>query len=208
MAELCLVCSIHKPRRECPALSHSICSQCCGRKRRRGIDCPDDCPHFIVGLRHAVVRLARASGSPEFSREWVDVLHNLRWALLWSEVRDLTDGEARAAFEHAASTLRTRSKGLIYDFRSPDPRVQMIVEELLQVADAHEQGLHGLRRAGPAELAACLRHLERTVAAFLQQASGENRFIEVAAQSIGHRMVSDSGALLDQTGPARMERGV
>ncbi len=139
---------------------------------------------------------------PEFAREWADVLHNLRRALLLSEVRDLTDGEARAAFEHAASTMRTRSKGLIYDFRSPDPRVQMIVEQLLLVADAHEQGRHGLRRVGPAELAACLRHLERTVEMFLRESPSENRFVELAAQSIGQKMVSDIGARPDSNGPA------
>ncbi len=190
MAELCVVCSVHKARRECPALSGSVCSQCCGRKRRRDIDCPDNCPHFLAGLKVALARLARAGGRPEFDREWTDVLHNFRRALL-TGARALTDDETRTALQNAASTLRTRSKGLIYDFRSPDPRVQSLVEQILQVAEAHEQGKRGLRRVSLAELAACLQHLERTVDSFMKQSPGENRFVDVAAQSVGHGMVSE-----------------
>ncbi|MEO0086434.1 MAG: hypothetical protein ABIK37_07380 [candidate division WOR-3 bacterium] len=197
----CALCSAHKARRECPALAQTICSECCGRKRRRSIDCPDECPYFIAGARAGLVRLARTSGRPEFEQEWYDVLHNLRRALL-SGARALTDEESRTAFQNAAGTLRTRSKGLIYEFRSADPRVQSAVEEILEVAQAHEQGKHGLRRVSLAELAACLAHLERTVEAFMKQAPGENRFVEVAVQTVGHRMVAENraGASPDETG--------
>jgi hypothetical protein len=170
-----------------------ICAQCCGRRRRRGIDCPDDCPFFVAGLRLALLKLTRASGDPEFERRWSDVLHNFRRALSRSEVRELSDDEARAALQNAASTLRTKSKGLIYSFHSPDPRVQLSTEELLQVADAHEYGRHGLRRTNPAELAACLRHLERTAESFIRQEPGTNRFVELAAQSVGHKLSAGTG---------------
>ena len=156
MSEACFVCG-RKANRQCLAGSvlergpesaggsgmRRICSQCCGKGRGRTIDCPDKCPHFRAGARAALLRLAELGGGPNTELRQGDVLHNLRLAvsrIRRSRLRDLKDGEARQAFANAADTMRTRSSGLIFDFRSPDPRVQMLGDELLSVATLHERG--------------------------------------------------------------------
>lgn len=40
---LCVFCQQRKGKRACPALSGSICSQCCGQHRLQAIPCPSDC---------------------------------------------------------------------------------------------------------------------------------------------------------------------
>jgi len=43
----CAACNLRKGKRNCPASGSVICSQCCGDKREKEIDCPEDC--FYLG---------------------------------------------------------------------------------------------------------------------------------------------------------------
>jgi hypothetical protein len=202
MSEVCFVCG-RKANRQCPAgsaLGHDpksagdfghvprpICSQCCGKGRRRTIDCPDSCPHFRAGARAALLKLAELGGSPDMELRHGDVLHNLRLAVnrvRRSRLRDLKDSEARQVFANAADTMRTRSSGLIFDFRSPDPRVQILGDELLSVATLHERGEKGMARTDAATLMQCLKYLEKQAAAAEKQGRGDALFLDLAAQSV------------------------
>lgn len=96
-------------------------------------------------------------------------------------VQGLNDGEALEAAKNAAETSRTRSKGLIYEFRSQNPRVQTVTDELCQLMSWHEKGERELARFGPAELARCLHYLSRQIEKAI--AKGES-FLDLAAQTV------------------------
>jgi hypothetical protein len=209
MSEVCYVCG-RKANRQCLAGSvlergqtaaegpeqRRICSQCCGKGRRRTIDCPDICPHFRAGARAALLKLAELGGGPDMELRYGDVLHNLRFSVTRfrrDRVRDLKDNEARQAFVNVADTMRTRSSGLIFDFRSPDPRVQMLGGELLSVATQHERGEKQMAKTDAADLMKCLKYLERQAAAAEKQGHGDTAFLDLMAQSVTREF------LLEQT---------
>ena len=200
MSEVCYVCG-RKANRQCLAGSvlgpgptatsspevRRICSQCCGKGRRRTIDCPDTCLHFRAGARAALLRLAELGGDPDMELRYGEVLHNLRLGL--ARVRrgrrpDLKDSEARQAFANAADTMRARSSGLIFDFKSTDPRVQMLGDELLSLATLHERGEKGMARTDAADLMKCLKYLERQAAAVEKLGRGDKVFLDLVAQSV------------------------
>ncbi len=119
--------------------------------------------------------------------QYGDVLHNLRFSVTRfrrDRLRDLKDSEARQAFANVADTMRTRSSGLIFDFRSPDPRVQMLGDELLSVATLHEHGEKQMAKTDAAELMKCLKYLERQAAAGEKQGRGDTAFLDLIAQSV------------------------
>jgi hypothetical protein len=116
-----------------------------------------------------------------------DVLHNLRLAvsrLRRSRLPDLKDREVGQAFVNVADTMRTRSSGLIFDFRSPDPRVQMLGDALLSVATLHERGEKRMAKTDAADLVKCFKYLERQAAAAEKQGRGDVMFLDLVAQSV------------------------
>jgi hypothetical protein len=190
MSEVCVVCG-RKANRQCPVGLRSgakpVCSQCCGKGRRRTIDCPDTCPHFRAGARAALLKLAELSQDLDFEIRFGEVLHNLRLAvsrLRRTRLPGLKDCEARQAFANAGDTMRTRSSGLIFDFRSPDPRVQMLGDALLSVATLHERGEKQMAKADAADLMRCLKYLEKQAAAAERHGRGDTTFLDLIAQSV------------------------
>jgi hypothetical protein len=151
--------------------------------------------HFRAGARAALLRLAELGGDPDMELRYGEVLHNLRLGL--ARVRrgrrpDLKDSEARQAFANAADTMRARSSGLIFDFKSTDPRVQMLGDELLSLATLHERGEKGMARTDAADLMKCLKYLERQAAAVEKLGRGDTVFLDLVAQSVaGEFMTRD-----------------
>jgi hypothetical protein len=122
-----------------------------------------------------------------------EVLHNLRLSVTRfrrSRVRDLKDDEVRQAFVNVADTMRTRSSGLIFDFRSPDPRVQMLGDELLSIATLHERGEKQMARTDAADLMKCLKYLERQAVAAEKLGRGETMFLDLVAQSVANEFLT------------------
>jgi len=116
-----------------------------------------------------------------------EVLHNLRLAatrIRRTRLPDLRDGEARQAFANLSETMRTKSSGLIYEFRSADPRVQVMVDELLSVASLHERGEKGMTKTDVATLMQCLKYLEKQAAAAASQARGATLLLDLFAQTV------------------------
>jgi hypothetical protein len=96
-----------------------------------------------------------------------------------------------------ADTMRTRSSGLIFDFRSPDPRIQMLADELLSLATLHERGEKGLSRTDASDLMKCLKYLERQVAAAEKLGRGDTMFLDLVAQSVASEFLTrDAGGLV------------
>ena len=116
-----------------------------------------------------------------------EVLHNLRLVATRfrrNRLHDLKDREVRQAFANVADTMRTRSSGLIFDFRSADPRVQMLADELLSVSTLHERGEKQMVKTDAADLMKCLKYLERQAAEAEKRGRGDTAFLDLIAQSV------------------------
>jgi hypothetical protein len=140
-------------------------------------------------------RLSTLVSDPSPELEWADVLHSLRLAVVrlrMSRLHDLVDEEARQALSCVADTLRTRSKGLVYDFRSPDPRIQMTVDSLTSVCNLYEKGERGFRRVSVADLAMLARYLEQQVKTATAQARGTTVWLDLVAQLVSTSPDPDS----------------
>lgn len=165
MQEICSSCNKRKPNRFCPGLDEAICSQCCGRNRHRKIECPDGCQFLMASRRLALQRLVRLSGDGEFEITWFEVLHNLRLTLVRvgeKTATKLTNDEASAALANLIESRRIRSKGVIYDFRSPNPNIQEAADSLrIMVGRYEKEGADQDGRYTPSELDECLRYLYR-----------------------------------------------
>lgn len=188
LGESCAVCRLRRPVRACSAKGAAICAPCCGSGRRRTIDCPDECRFFIAARRQALVRLAGLAGDLEIEREWFEVLNELRQALLDFRSRDSAVwGWLAAGIANAAETARVRSSGLIYEAKSTDPRTQRLADALGKVAADFEQGSKGRRRVEPAEMARCLRYLERQTRAAVERGISPEAFFDLVCQSVSRR---------------------
>ena len=203
MREACFVCG-RKAQRRCGAgsvLEHGgpesderrICSECCGRGRGRTIDCPDTCPHYRAGAKAALLKLVELGEDPDMEIGYAEVLNNLRLGvarLRRGRLRDLADSEARQAFANVADTMRARSSGLVFDFKSTDPRVQMLGDELLSVATLHERGEKRMARTEAADLMKCLKYLERQAAAAAKLGRGDRAFLDLIVQSVSSEFLT------------------
>ena len=60
----CELCNEKKGRRNCPAIEKTICPSCCAVKRKKEIDCPDDCEYLTKGqdfkARKDIEKIVRA----------------------------------------------------------------------------------------------------------------------------------------------------
>uniref|UniRef100_A0A7C4CBK8 Uncharacterized protein n=1 Tax=candidate division WOR-3 bacterium TaxID=2052148 RepID=A0A7C4CBK8_UNCW3 len=190
VGERCAVCRSRKPARSCPAKAAAICAHCCGAGRRRTIDCPDDCRFFVTARRQALVRLAGIAGDLEFERQWFEVLNVLRQALLDFRRTDAATLDWLAAgIANAAETARVRTSGLIYDFKSTDPRVQKVADALGQVAAGFGQGRSDRPRIEPVEMARCLRYVERQTRAAAERGMSAETYFDLLCQSVSRRSV-------------------
>ncbi len=193
MLEKCPLCGRARAVRDCPALGHRLCSLCCGRGRGRTIDCPAACRYFQQGRERALLRLVELAGDRELETDFFDVVHNLRLVLVRARRDrgpDLTAEVTAEALENAAATVRTRSRGVIYEFRSHDPRVQLLGDELLRVAEGHRGGEGGFRRVEATEVVRCIEYIRHQVKAAGQR--GIDHF-ELAGQVVGRDFVTVPG---------------
>jgi hypothetical protein len=149
--------------------------------------------HMHSAVMSALVKLVDLSQDPDFELRHNEVLHNLRVGVSHirrNRVRDLRDSEARQALANAADTMRTRSSGLVYNFRSPDPRVQALSDELVTVATLHERGEKGMVKVDAATMMQCLRYLERQAAAAEKEERGTSYFLDLVVQSVASVFVT------------------
>ena len=150
MSASCTVCDRRKGRRACPAKGASICSACCGCKRRVEIDCPADCV-WLEGA-HATSwdgreterrRDARrfAPHLQRLSREQTDLffLALVGLGAMRARRRDLDDALLGAAVGALRKTVETRQRGILYEHPAEDLRAQGLVMELRGLFEASGQ---------------------------------------------------------------------
>lgn len=195
MSASCPLCTQRKGRRACPAKGASICSVCCGSKRRVEIDCPADCV-WLAGAHDASWdgreterrRDARRLGPhlQRLSREQADLffLALVGLGALRARRRDLDDALLSAAVSALRKTVETRQRGVLYDHPAEDLRAQGLLLELRGLFEA--KGEEG-RPVAPndRDLGPVLAALEGALADVRRESGGRTAFLDTARRVVG-----------------------
>jgi hypothetical protein len=194
-AVVCPLCSQRKGRRACPAKGASICSVCCGSKRRVEIDCPSDCV-WLDGA-HAGSWDGRETERRRDTRRLGPHLQRLSPAQadlfflalvglagLRARRRDLDDALLADALGALRKTVDTRQRGILYDHQADDLRAQGLVLELrglFQARDAEGRSTAPDDR----DLGAVLGALEGALADVMREKAGGTAFLDTARRLVG-----------------------
>ncbi|ACK42185.1 MULTISPECIES: hypothetical protein [Dictyoglomus] len=108
----CISCNKKKGKRRCPALSGLICTECCGTKRLKEINCPPDCTYLKEAQLYSIVRVEEKPA--DFQRK--------QWDLFWYfesliykfllEFSSFTDEELLDVISLMEKEYQTRKKNL------------------------------------------------------------------------------------------------
>ena len=156
----CPSCNQRKGIRSCPALRSQICSLCCGIKRRRTISCPEDCTYLVTGRDYQSQRIMETEQIKKIREMSPDYMNNIEQSILTikdTRFRDLKDSEVNEALENVFKTVETAEKKIIYEYRSPNPRIQIVADSVYQIIDKHQKGEDGMRRVTIDETKTCLK---------------------------------------------------
>ena len=164
----CPLCANRRGRRACPALGESICSACCGAKRRTQIACPPDCVYLESATAHppAVVQRRRERDAALLAAlvyELTDPQQQLLVTLLADLAGErphtpgLEDADVERAALALAQTHETASRGIVYEHPAATATAQRLAGEMKQVIEAERaDGGH----LSDAAIAGVLRRVE------------------------------------------------
>jgi hypothetical protein len=188
----CPLCRQRRGKRACPAKGESICSQCCGAKRRVEVDCPPDCV-FLDGA-HAGAWEGRSAERDRDARRVGPFLEGLSEAqgrlVLLSLVglaairarrREVDDRLLLEAVRALRKTVETREKGILYEHQAADARAQGLAHELAELFEAKD-GEGRVQAPADRDLLAALARLERAVEATLAEGDSPHAFLDTATR--------------------------
>ena len=115
----CAVCKSKKGKRNCPALGAAVCPQCCGSKKEKDIDCPQDC--FYLGkskkyfserqdsekLKGFEQEMKSITGNEKF---YEDILQNIEFTIskIYQNRGDICDKDVALALEYLLEMGKTQ----------------------------------------------------------------------------------------------------
>lgn len=100
--------------------------------------CPEDCRFLKQGRAYQEQRAGDTESLKrvrELDAEYVNALDQSVLAVRNTRFRDLLDREVKEALENVLKTIETGDKGLIYEYRSPDPRIQILADSVNRVVE-------------------------------------------------------------------------
>jgi len=145
----CPLCLARPARRRCPALDRTICSVCCGTKRRVDIDCPDSCGYLsnaqanppVIARRQQERDVAVLMPALSTLAEPEQHLLFLTLAVIGRHAEDTlaldaaVDTDVADALGALAGTFETASRGLIYEQRPTAAAAQRIAADIRHLYD-------------------------------------------------------------------------
>jgi len=146
----CVSCDSRKGKRSCPALGGLVCSQCCGSKREKEIDCPEDCFYLGKSKQYFAER-QDAKKISDFEREMndllgdedrhLDILQNIEFIIhkIHTEHGNITDRDVETALEYFIEMGKAQLDLPAKFLTELPPNTQMIVDavdDLLSFRDS------------------------------------------------------------------------
>lgn len=179
----CLLCNTRKGIRYCSALNSSICSLCCGTKRRRTISCPDDCIYLIAGRNYRVERstvLAQLDKIRNANLELISRIEQNILTIRTTRFRNLLDEEVKPALENVLKTIETAERKIIYEYRSPNPRIQLLADSVYQAIEKYQKDFG--QAVAMAEAKGCLKVIINALTALINQNSKSTVYLDFIQQ--------------------------
>lgn len=177
----------------CPAKGASICSGCCGAKRRVEIACPDSCAYLDGG--HAPGWEGRRTERERDSRRVLPHVQSLSEAQrelflamlvgireTAQKRRELDDRQLADALAALRKTTETRVRGVIYEHRPDDARAQALVAEMAGWLRGGEPTADGAAAPPDADQLAVLKALEATALGVMAEAAETRAFLEMVTR--------------------------
>lgn len=171
-----------------------ICSVCCGTKRAREITCPEDCPHLQAGRAYLVEHTPNADVLVLTRQLSPDLLNNIEYSILVVQklrFRDLKDREVGEALDNVLKGIESK---IIYEFKSLDPRVEIITQALRRLIQLHQEGKEGLRRPEPEELVTCLKTSRLVIKGTTRDHPESTAYLDLIIQFNAGRLIAAPAA--------------
>lgn len=129
----CISCNKRKGKRNCPALSGLICTECCGTKRLIEISCPNHCAYLKEAQIYSIQRVEERPA--DFSKKQWDLFlffEGIVYNFL-REFSNFTDEELLEVISLLDKEYQTRKKNLFLPSLQPKSsrafRLKKILEE-------------------------------------------------------------------------------
>jgi hypothetical protein len=187
----CPSCGQRRGRRDCPALSASICTICCGTKRLVEIQCPETCSYLVSAREHpaAVVKrqqdsdvavlLPTISHLTERQYQLFFLIHSVIARHKPDALTRLADEDVAEAAAAVAATAETAGRGVLYEHRPASLPAQRLAKEMTAMLE--EVRGHGTK-IYDGELAITLRAIERGARETRRQAGDSTAYIALVAR--------------------------
>lgn len=146
---ICVSCNSRKGKRNCPALGSLICSQCCGAKRVREIDCPEDCFYMGKSKQYFTDRQESQQIS-DFEREmkrtignedrYLDILQNIEFIIhkIYRERGNITDKHVETALDYLIEMGKAQMDLPSKFLTKLPPNVQGVVDAIDDILEMRE----------------------------------------------------------------------
>jgi hypothetical protein len=145
----CVSCNSRKGKRNCPALAGLICSQCCGAKKVKEIDCPEDCFYMGKSQQYFTDRQESQQIS-DFEREmkktigsedkYLDILQNIEFIIhkIYTEQGNITDKYVETALDYLIEMGKAQMDLPSKFLTKLPPNVQNIVDAIDAILEMRE----------------------------------------------------------------------
>jgi hypothetical protein len=145
----CGSCVARKGKRNCPALGAVICTECCGTKRQKEIDCPTDC-FFLGKSKEYFTDRQEIEKLSNFEREmksiigkedpYADVLQNVEFIIskIYKERGNITDRHVETALEYLLEMGKAQLDLPARFLTELPPNVQSIVDGINDILEFRE----------------------------------------------------------------------
>jgi hypothetical protein len=184
---LCWSCSKVKGKRSCPARGgDSICSRCCGTKRRVEIRCPADCSYLHGSHdrkwtsenreKEAARFFSGALSLDERPAQFYLFLHHTI-VTRGKPLVTLEDEELRDVLETTIKTLETRARGILYTHPSTSPHLQSLSDWLTGLVTMRER-VKGAPSVSEDEALVALRALRSSIGSEASRETTRERYLE------------------------------
>ncbi|MCP4104197.1 MAG: hypothetical protein GY749_01450 [Desulfobacteraceae bacterium] len=145
----CVKCNSRKGKRNCPALGDAVCSQCCGTKREKEIDCSEDC--FYLGKSKQYFTDRQEAGEiSKFEKEmksvegneddYLDILQNIEFAInqIYQNNEEINDRHVETALDYIMEMGKAQMDVPSKFLTEPKPNVQSIIDAVEDILKFRE----------------------------------------------------------------------
>jgi hypothetical protein len=145
----CGSCVARKGKRNCPALGAVICTECCGTKRQKEIDCPTDC-FFLGKSKEYFTDRQEGAKLSDFDRQMksiigkeddhADLLQNVEFMIskIYKDGGNITDKHVATALEYLLEMGKAQLDLPAKFLTELPPNVQSIVDGVNDILEFRE----------------------------------------------------------------------